>query len=237
MSNRASLTGYPSSSTVATLPTDGSFNSLRITKGTSPNITGHGDKTVALVCDGHVAVEGTVWANRVRGSSSTTCDPRAKRDVAELTDHEFLPGIRNMKLYQFCYKTDPSTAAPMMGPMADQVLEQFPLVADVPKNPKEYLGVNLCGYTSVCLGGIKELDIAQQAQTKCQAHIVERLDIMEQQISRLKNLNEQLTRDLRVQADRIREQDDRLRANADRLREKNLRLTRLEKWKLKMSSI
>ena len=209
MTDRASLLW--ASTTTATLPTDASFNTVRTTKNTTTDITGYTDKSVSLVCDGHCSVQGTIWANRVRGNTGTTCDPRAKAAITQLTGNEdesknthFLPGIREMNVWTFHYKTD-SPDQMMLGPMTDETLLQFPKIVDVPDVSEDdehipYNGINLCGYTTICLGGIKDLDETQQKLSAQVEKLMETQQLLSTQVEELMEMNKRLINTINKQA-------------------------------------
>lgn len=199
MVDRASLTWGTTST--ATLPDDGSFETLRVTK-TSGTISSHLDKTVALVCDSHFSCAGTAWVGTLKTNTKwQVSDWNAK--VGREKKRNVLPGIRQLNIWNYHYKEDdPSRTT--IGVMAQELLPVFPELVHVPTQPGQYMAVNTDGISAVSLGGIKEVDANVQLNDK--------------KIERLEHENERLRRDFRAQADRLTEQDDRLRAQNDRMR-------------------
>jgi hypothetical protein len=199
MSDRASLLWE--SSSVSDLPNDASFNTVRVTK-TNGAITSHLDKTVALVCDGNFSCAGTAWVGTLKTNSKwQVSDWDAK--VGHDKKRNVLPGIRQLNIWNYRYKTDPP-GSKTIGVMAHELISVFPELVHVPKQPGQYMSVNTDGISAVSLGGIKEVDA--------------NLQLVEKKVAVLEYTNDLLRRDLRAQSDRLTEQDDRLRAQNDRMR-------------------
>lgn len=217
MTDRASLLWEPT--TTATLPDDPSFNTIRATKVVGAStIASHLDKTVTMVCDGHMSCEGTFWANRVRAQTrTTTCDRNAKVKPQKKT--HFLKGVRQLNIYQYHYKGDDENDT-TLGVMAQELMPVFPEIVVPATIPGQYMSIKSDGVPAIALGAIKELDATQQFILDSQKQIHKK--------------NEELERDVRVQAERLREQDDRLRAQSDLMRMQADRLRMMEEQFMKL---
>lgn len=192
---------WESGSGSSSLPSDASFNTVRATK-TSGAIASHLDKTVALVCDGHMSCAGTAWVNILKTNTKwQVSDWNAKLDQEKR--QPVLPGIRQLNIWNYRYKTD-TPGSRTIGVMAHELRPVFPELVNIPDTPGQYMSVNTDGLGAVALGGIKELDLTVQQHSTRLQYILDD--------------NTQLRRDLRAQADRLTEQDDRLRAQNDRMR-------------------
>ena len=190
---------WESESGSATLPSDASFNTVRATK-TSGTITSHLDKTVALVCDGHLSCAGTAWVNIIQSQTKLKIsDWNAKTDQEKR--QRVLPGIRQLNIWNYRYKTD---NVKTIGVMAQELGPVFPELVRVPTCPDQYMSIDTDGLGAVTLGGVKELDVDVQRNAR--------------DIQQIDDDNDRLRRSLRAQADRLTEQDDRLRAQNDRMR-------------------
>ena len=89
--------------------------------------------------------------------------------------------------------------------MAQEVQLAFPDLVDTSAAARGgYMGVEYDGLVAVCIQGIKEVDSDNHD--------------LRDRLGRCEQNQAHMLRDLRVQADRIREQDDRMRAQNDRMR-------------------
>jgi len=202
--------------TTVSLPSDPTFTTVRTTKNTTGDIASNLDTTVSLVCDGHFACAGTAWANRLQSNSKwqvSDWDAKKRRKKK----YGLLPKIRKLNVWDYQYKDDPSDT-PMIGVMAQQLLPVFPELVHVPAIPTEYKAVNTDGITAVTLGGLIELDKST----------TDGFEVVDTRMTRIEQENDNLRRDMRVQADRLREQDDRIRAQNDRARAQSDQLCSLE---------